>query len=59
MLQNYRIIKYSILLSFLFNINSNAQTIQWQNTIGGDDYDWVDFIELTNDGNYIRRLLIF
>lgn len=53
MLQNYKILKYSILFSLAVCINSKAQTIQWQNTIGGNDTDWVDFIELTNDGNYI------
>ncbi|MGO4904409.1 T9SS type B sorting domain-containing protein [Flavobacterium sp. W20_MBD1_R3] len=31
----------------------SSQTIQWQKTIGGNDYDWSDFIEVSNDGNYI------
>jgi gliding motility-associated-like protein len=53
MLQNYKTIKYSVLLFLFFYINSNAQTIQWQNTIGGEDTDWVDIIELTSDGNYL------
>lgn len=30
-----------------------AQTIQWQNTIGGNNIEWCDFIELASDGNYI------
>ncbi|AOW10978.1 Ig-like domain-containing protein [Flavobacterium gilvum] len=51
--QNYKSIKYSIVIAFFFFINSNAQVIQWQNTIGGDNYEWPTFIELANDGNYI------
>lgn len=51
--QNYKIIKYAIIISFFLFINLNAQTIQWQNTIGGNDTEWVNFIELTSDGNYI------
>jgi gliding motility-associated-like protein len=53
MLQNYKIVKYSILFSLFLFTNANGQTIHWQNTIGGDNYEWADFIELTNDGNYI------
>lgn len=46
--------KQTLLILFLFSTTSIfAQTIQWQNTIGGNDYDWCDFIEPTSDGNYI------
>jgi hypothetical protein len=31
----------------------SSQTIQWENTIGGNDTEWVDFIELSKDENYI------
>jgi hypothetical protein len=27
----------------------SSQTIQWENTIGGNDTEWVDFIELSKD----------
>jgi hypothetical protein len=30
----------------------SSQTIQWENTIGGNDTEWVDFIE-SKDENYI------
>jgi hypothetical protein len=29
----------------------SSQTIQWENTIGGNDTEWVDFIELSKDEN--------
>lgn len=46
--------KQKLLLFFIFFTASiSAQSIQWQNTIGGNDYDWCDFIEKTSDGNYI------
>ncbi|MDQ1167095.1 T9SS type B sorting domain-containing protein [Flavobacterium sp. SORGH_AS_0622] len=46
--------KQTLLLYFIFFTASiTAQNIQWQNTIGGNDYDWCDFIEKTSDGNYI------
>jgi hypothetical protein len=43
----------------LFNISifcstrMSSQTIQWENIIGGNDTEWVDFIELSKDENYI------
>ncbi|MCV9928273.1 T9SS type B sorting domain-containing protein [Flavobacterium sp. LS1R49] len=42
-----------LLFIFIITTKSIAQTIQWQNTIGGDNVEWCNFIELTNDGNYI------
>ncbi|CAL2102733.1 conserved protein of unknown function precursor containing a type B C-terminal secretion signal [Tenacibaculum sp. 190130A14a] len=30
-----------------------SQSIVWQNTIGGSNYEYLSSIELTNDGNYI------
>lgn len=35
-----------LLISFLsFSYNLSAQTIQWENTIGGDDIEWNAFID--------------
>ncbi|WP_119792549.1 T9SS type B sorting domain-containing protein [Flavobacterium anhuiense] len=46
--------KQKLLLYFILITTSiSAQNIQWQNTIGGNGYDWCDFIEKTSDGNYI------
>lgn len=46
--------KQKLLLFFIFFTASiSAQSIQWQNTIGGNDYDWCHFLEKTSDGNYI------
>ncbi|RTY86619.1 T9SS type B sorting domain-containing protein [Flavobacterium sp. GT3R68] len=42
-----------ILLISIFSTKLNAQTIQWQNTIGGSNVEWTDFIENTRDGNHI------
>lgn len=44
------------LLSILFIAESSfsqAPDIEWQNTIGGDGYDWGYSIDQTNDGGYI------
>lgn len=38
---------------FCFSYNLSSQSIVWQNTIGGNDYEWLSSMELTSDGNYI------
>jgi gliding motility-associated-like protein len=53
MFRNVKISLYFVLLLFFIAFKTSSQTIQWQNTIGGNDTDWADFIELTTDGNYI------
>ena len=46
--------KFILLITIsLFSYNLSSQTIQWENTIGGDDIEWNDFTEKTNDGNVI------
>ncbi|MBL7914952.1 MAG: T9SS type A sorting domain-containing protein [Bacteroidia bacterium] len=47
--------KYLLILftSFLLPILSNAQEIEWQNTIGGNDWDHLNEICQTSDGGYI------
>ncbi|SHM44821.1 T9SS type B sorting domain-containing protein [Flavobacterium xinjiangense] len=53
--KSYRSIFIALyLIIFLsFSVKMSSQTIQWQNTIGGNDTEWADFIELSKDGNYI------
>ena len=53
MIKNLKLIALSLIISIFFSVRMSSQTIQWKNTIGGNDYDWSDFIELSNDGNYI------
>ncbi|WP_367768416.1 T9SS type B sorting domain-containing protein [Flavobacterium sp. WC2421] len=53
MIKNIKLIALSLIISIFFSVRMSSQTIQWENTIGGNDYDWSDFIELSNDGNYI------
>ena len=53
MQKNIQIIYFSFIITLIFSVKMSSQTIQWQNTIGGNDYDWSDFIELSNDGNYL------
>ncbi len=53
MQKNKKIIYFSLILTIFFSLKMSSQTIQWQNTIGGNDYDWGDFIEVSNDGNYL------
>ncbi|WP_052257196.1 T9SS type B sorting domain-containing protein [Flavobacterium sp. AED] len=53
MRKNIKIIYFSLIITIFFSLKMVSQTIQWQNTIGGNDYDWSDFIEVSNDGNYI------
>lgn len=53
MQRNIKIIYLSFIISLSFSGKISSQTIQWQNTIGGNEHDWSDFIELSNDGNYI------
>jgi gliding motility-associated-like protein len=53
MQKNKKIIYFSLILTIFFSLIMSSQTIQWQNTIGGNDYDWSDFIEVSNDGNYL------
>ncbi|MBG6111528.1 gliding motility-associated-like protein [Flavobacterium sp. CG_9.10] len=53
MRKNIQFIYFSFIITVFFSIKISSQTIQWQNTIGGNDYDWSDFIELSNDGNYL------
>lgn len=36
-----------------FSTHIYAQTVQWQNTIGGSNNEWLFSTELANDGNYI------
>ena len=43
----------SFITFLLFSYNLPAQTIQWENTIGGDQVEWNDFIQKTSDGNAI------
>ncbi|MBK6640827.1 MAG: T9SS type A sorting domain-containing protein [Bacteroidetes bacterium] len=47
--------KYLLILfsSFLLPILSNAQVIEWQNTIGGSNYDELNAIMPTSDRGYI------
>jgi hypothetical protein len=52
----YKIIFLCLLTSVLCPPSSFSQTapgIEWQNTIGGNNYDWLTFIEQTADGGYI------
>jgi hypothetical protein len=46
-------IYFTILILIVLSLRSYSQTLQWQNTIGGNDSEWSDFIELSQDGNYI------
>jgi gliding motility-associated-like protein len=41
-----------LVFSFL-SFHANSQVIEWQNTIGGSDYDWCSTMEIASDGNYI------
>ncbi|MBK8415879.1 MAG: hypothetical protein IPL22_16100 [Bacteroidetes bacterium] len=47
--------KYLLILfsSFLLPVFSNAQVIEWQNTIGGESRDLLRSITQTADGGYI------
>jgi hypothetical protein len=42
-----------LIISIFCSTRMSSQTIQWENTIGGNDTEWVDFIELSKDENYI------
>ncbi|MEZ7504584.1 T9SS type B sorting domain-containing protein [Flavobacterium sp. Arc2] len=53
MFKNYKLGIFALIILFALNIKTYSQTIQWQNTIGGNDTEWADFIELSKDGNYI------
>lgn len=44
---------FAAMLSFYFNVaNTQVPDIQWQNTIGGDKYDYVNMIVQADDGSY-------
>jgi hypothetical protein len=43
----------TLFVSFLLPLLSNAQIIEWQNTIGGSGYDYLNSISQTSDGGYI------
>lgn len=56
MKKKYKIVFLIIIQHSIFNIQSFSQTapgIQWQNTIGGNDYDQLNSIQQTTDGGYI------
>ncbi|MEZ7499752.1 T9SS C-terminal target domain-containing protein [Flavobacterium sp. Arc3] len=53
MFKNYKLGIFALIILFALNIKTYSQTIQWQNTIGGNDTEWADFIEVSKDGNYI------
>jgi gliding motility-associated-like protein len=53
MIKKIKFIIFSLIITIFFSLKMSSQTIQWQNTIGGNDYDWSDFIEVSNDGNYL------
>lgn len=42
-----------ILLTFLFYVQSSAQELLWEKTIGGDDTDWIHHAFQNSSGNYI------
>jgi hypothetical protein len=47
--------KIILILLILFNLYSNAQPplVQWQKSLGGNDWEQVGCVERTNDGGYI------
>jgi gliding motility-associated-like protein len=44
---------YILLLINCYTIKLFSQSIVWENTIGGDNTEWNNFIQKTNDGNSI------
>ncbi|MFN8153759.1 MAG: hypothetical protein U0Y08_05660 [Bacteroidia bacterium] len=56
---NCSIRKFPALIVFILttismvSTNSFCQEIEWQNTIGGDSFDQLRAIQVTNDGGYI------
>ncbi|CAM2991702.1 T9SS type B sorting domain-containing protein [Flavobacterium frigoris] len=53
MFKNYKLGILALIIIFALNIKTYSQSIEWENTIGGNNNDWSDFIELSKDGNYI------
>lgn len=53
MIDHTKPIHYLFIIFLLFSIHINSQNIQWQNTIGGIEHEWLFSTELASDGNYI------
>jgi hypothetical protein len=53
MIKKIKLISIYLIISLFCSARMSSQTIQWENTIGGNDTEWVDFIELSKDQNYI------
>lgn len=53
MINYFKTIHSLFIIFILFSIPLNSQNVQWQNTIGGSDYESLFSIELAKDGNYI------
>lgn len=53
MISDFKTLHALSIIFLFFSITVNSQTIQWQNTIGGQDYEWLFSTELASDGNYI------
>jgi hypothetical protein len=53
MIKKIKLILIPVIILIFCSTRMSSQTIQWENTIGGNDTEWVDFIELSKDQNYI------
>jgi hypothetical protein len=45
MIKKIKLISIYLIISIFCSTRMSSQTIQWENTIGGNDTEWVDFIE--------------